>query len=429
MRLQLAAGWLAAALSACAWAGCGGDDSKSTAPDSGVDSSAGDAAPADATSSDAGDGGALDNGEACTTYPAFKPPVPQIVKSVSGAVVVAPKIRHVYFQGDTVGPAVDAAITQWLASPVWPAQTSEYGVGAASATSVTLGEAAPTMIDDAGIQAWLRAKLGGAPDAGADAGADPAFGATDTATLASTVFVLFYPATTTVSAQGAQGCVNFGAYHSETTVAGKPVQYAVIPRCSGGAATLVQSAMFSALAFATNPGASTTPAYEGFDDGHLAWGQAFGDEIPTACVYEPAAMLDGGAYWRSWSNSAMAAYHDPCVPYPDSQPYFAAAPTLPDTVTLLGAATKAVKIPVGQSKTIEVQLFSDGPTSGPWTVSIANPTPSAKNPTASFDRTTGTNGEKLHLTLTANSATPQPFIVVSALGGRKTYWAGLVVGQ
>jgi len=68
---------------------------------------------------------------------------------------------------------------------------------------------------------------------------------------------------------------------------------------------------------------------------------------------------------RGWSNKAAAANQDPCAPSVASTPYFAAAGVFPDTVKVLvqfqQRTTKGVIIPVGQSKTIDVQLFSTAP--------------------------------------------------------------------
>lgn len=407
---------------------CGGDDT-SAAVDAGVDATRSDAG-VDATASDGGDGG-VDNGEASTTYPAYRPSVPQIVKG-TGSVMAAPKVRPVYFAGETLATQIDTGTAAWLASPTWTAQTSEYGVGAATLSSITLTESPPSMLTDAQIQAWLQAKLG-APvgDAGADAGdggADPAFGATDSATLASEMFLLFYPAGTQITFGGSQSCSSFGSYHSSTSVLGKNVAYAVIPRCSATLPALEANVVFETIAIATDPYPTVAPAYDGFDPDHTAWtAVGFGSEVAHPCSQLAGVTLDGGfVASRTWSNAAIAALHDPCLPV-DGTPYFASVPIMTDVVhATANVATKGVKVAVGQSKTIEVQLFSDGPTSGPWTVSAKIAPGSPPNATFAFDRTTGQNGEKLHLTVTATAAGTTAFIVTSTLGTRHTFWAGFV---
>jgi hypothetical protein len=107
--------------------------------------------------------------------------------------------------------------------------------------------------------------------------------------------------------------------------------------------------------------------------------------------------------------------------------------------TLTGkVTTKGIKIPVGESRTIEVDLFSDGDTGGPWKV-IAEDLMSTVygsyglKPTMTFawDRTEGQNGEKLHLTITVTAASfiggAHAFMITSWLKNRVAVWPGLVV--
>jgi hypothetical protein len=98
--------------------------------------------------------------------------------------------------------------------------------------------------------------------------------------------------------------------------------------------------------------------------------------------------------------------------------------------------TQGVTIAVGQSKTIEVDLFIDGPTSGPRTVAAYDALAKYLGGSASldfqWDRTQGRNGDKLHLTVTLKAADAtfggaHPFVVTSTLGSAQTAWAGLVV--
>jgi hypothetical protein len=99
-----------------------------------------------------------------------------------------------------------------------------------------------------------------------------------------------------------------------------------------------------------------------------------------------------------------------------------------------------VTIPVGQSRTIEVDLFSDGPTGGPWTVTaedLLNRNYASygltKTLTFQWDRTQGINGEKLHLTITVTGSTffflggAHAFVITSMLGNRHYEWPGTVV--
>jgi hypothetical protein len=137
---------------------------------------------------------------------------------------------------------------------------------------------------------------------------------------------------------------------------------------------------------------------------------------------------------RTWSNKAALAGHDPCVPAPAGRAYFNTSPVLADPISLGGGSltTRGVIVPGGQSKTIELDLFSDAATSGPWAVSAIDwNTLTGGSPQLGFalDRTSGSNGDKLHLTITSLSATssytPATFVVVSTLGSTQHLWVGL----
>ena len=106
---------------------------------------------------------------------------------------------------------------------------------------------------------------------------------------------------------------------------------------------------------------------------------SFGGEVADMCQdNDDSNYLPPGSTYtvqRSWSNAAATAGTNPCVPVPATGPYFNSYPTLPDQVTLTAGSpsggpitTTGVNIPLGQSRTIDVVLHSEAPTSGPWTV-------------------------------------------------------------
>jgi hypothetical protein len=90
------------------------------------------------------------------------------------------------------------------------------------------------------------------------------------------------------------------------------------------------------------------------------------------------------------------------------------------------------------SKTIEVDLFSDGDTGGPITVAADDVIHEyygsyglAQTLSFSWDRTQGLNGEKLHLTITTKGPSiidgVHVFSVTASQGGRMFVWPGLVM--
>jgi hypothetical protein len=132
------------------------------------------------------------------------------------------------------------------------------------------------------------------------------------------------------------------------------------------------------------------------------------------------------------------------VPAPSDRAYFNAAPVLDDDVSIGGTlhwtgTTKGVHIPAGQSRTIEVDLFSTGPTSGPWHVEATDwgtdpdvcgsSSCGAPDLQLALDQNMGGNGDKLNLTITALRAGAHGgsrFLLKSRLAGYTTYWVGYV---
>jgi hypothetical protein len=108
---------------------------------------------------------------------------------------------------------------------------------------------------------------------------------------------------------------------------------------------------------------------------------------------------------------------------PQESVFFAAAPARTDEVATLDRPT-----------TIDLDLISDGPTGGPFTVEALDDT-SALEPDKGtvlelrLDRASGQNGEIIHLTIVPRSI-PQSgfalFTLRSTLGDVRTYWKGVV---
>lgn len=355
--------------------------------------------------------------------------------------LAAPKLVAVFFSNDD--PTMVASLSDFVSrvggTAYWAATTSEYGVGAASAVSpVQLAEAAPSSIDDSAIQTWLASKLNGN---------DPAWPPND----GNTVYVLHYPASTTVTSGGLTECVAFGGYHSNITLdaahGSADAAYVVIPRCNSlgalsGIDAVTGSESHELIEAATDPYPMTQPANGMLDQAHIYWIRALGGgEVGDLCaqfdgVFTKFAELPQYTVQRSWSNAAAAAGHDPCVPALPGDVYFNAAPELPDTITysLFGQqlSTKGVTIPVGGTRTIPIDLFSEGPTSGAWTVEAQDFSAlmgGVPHLTLSLSPTTGVNGDKLQLTITVNSTgthNNELFLLKSTLNGHSNVWLGLV---
>jgi hypothetical protein len=380
-----------------------------------------------------GSGAAMPEASTPWTGPAAHPAMPQVV-NYGGPVLSSPLIQPVVFAGDAMQNDLATFTSDLGNSTYWTAVSHEYGVGAIRALPVAVAnETAPTSVTDAQVQAWITAKISSgllpAPDG-------------------NTFYAVFYPSGTTITSSAGTSCTDFYGYHGQSkSASGAAYVYAVLPRCHDSfhtdLANVTNSTSHELLEGSTNPWFATAPAYATVDPDHAVWAIATGGstELGDMC-----ALMPGAGYFqpsdlpyavqRIWSNAAAAASHDPCVPAP-SGPYFNAAPELPDMVTIdLGSmgtlTTLGVRIPVGQSRTIDVDLYSDAPTAGPWQVEALDLATLQKKPAAldlKLDAASGKNGDVLHLTITplqAGTKNLEAFYVGSGLQSRSTLWVGLV---
>lgn len=430
---------LAAALLASGAYACSGDDQSQT--DAGNDADLGDV--------DLPDGG----NEASTTYPAFVIDAPQVT-DFGGPELLTPKVQPVFFPGFDYATQLTDFTAKLGASAYWAA-LAEYKIGAiTSATPITLTSAdtPPTALSDAQIQAWLQQRFDGT---------HAEFGTTPDQ---STIYALYYPTATVITLGGGGGggdggvpdgggfggsksCTGFGGYHGDVQINGKDIAYAVLPECptfgSYTGVNVVTTTTSHELSEAvTDPfGNVTGPAYITVDDDHLAWASFLGGgEIGDMCAQFPSSFYkpaDLAPYLvqRNWSNKQAKAGHDPCVPA-DSSVYFNAMPVLPDKLTTFqNIVTKGVNIPVGTPKTIDVDLFSDGPTNGNIFVTAQALTRTGTAPvTVSFDQSFGQNGQVLHLTLTStgaftNKSKTATLVLTSVNGTRQNVWIALLGQQ
>ena len=415
-------------------AGCGSDSgtsgSHALAPpeppaDSGAHVTDGGATSGDANASDAraSDAGAGDS--ATSDVPAF----PQLVSS-GGPTLAHPKVVPIFYPGYTWTTQVTDWLTKVGATAYWSAATAEYGVGAlVMGTPVHLTEPSPAATDSQTISTWLAAKLDGT---------HPEFGVADP----ETIYAVFFPKTTQID--GATGsCTSYGGYHEDLSVGGKAIPYAVVPECPtfgpvAGLDMVTGAGSHELIEAATDPYPTSNAAYSSLDDASLPLEIFLGGNAENGdlCSLNWDAFFKPTGFdyvvQRGWSNAAAKLGKDPCAPInPSDEPYFASAPVMPDMATILGTQSKAVKIAVGDTKTIDIKLWSNGPTSKPWTVQVKQPrrvtTPQLE---LTLDKTTGQNGDTLKLTikvLVAGKKNYESFAVESNIGNQRAYWAGVVV--
>lgn len=361
-------------------------------------------------------------------FPAPHPSPPQ-GQSNGGRVLSTPHLVSVTFAGDKLAASLDAFAAALPAADWWPATMAEYGIGAGvTLPPIHLAETPPRKLDDSDIAAWLADKLDGT---------HPEFA---TPPDPDALYLLYYPANTSITLSGSTSCQAFGGYHQSTRLHdGTRVAYAVMPRCGIGAGGtlfdgLTAVASHEVVEAATDPDPSGKTAYASVDTANRGFAiLAGGAELADLCEFMQDVNYKSAFNFmlqRSWSNASAKAGHDPCVPAPSGRAYFNAAPVLTDTIHLGGNGNgfPGMRIAPGGSATIELALFSDEPTQ-PFTVSATTDrttfAQTAQRLSFSFDRDTGVNGSRIKLTVKVDRAGPnnhEGFAIESTLGPYTNRW-------
>lgn len=331
---------------------------------------------------------------------------PQLVND-GGSALAAPVFQPIFFTGDSVMQAqIEDFGAQLGSSAYWSAATSEYGVGPIQLLpTIVSSDAVPTTETD--VESWLTSELGSAVDP-------------------QTIYSVFLPANMQITGADGTSCQSYGGYHYEIdngsgSDAETPIVYALLPRCGGtgsDAIDILTAALSHELVEAsTDPHPITALAWGDADPLHYVMAYTPGAEAGDYCEYVEAAYYIPFGYevQRIWSNAASLAGHDPCVPAPLSLPYAGAVPVFPGTVQIPDynnnpVTTEGISIAVGSAATIDVQLFSDVPTAA-FTVSAFDANTvygQAADLSLAFDKTTGSNGDVVHLTITRMKAGQLP---------------------
>jgi hypothetical protein len=391
--------WIAALLIGCSGSGGAGAPSDSGSMDSTSSAAeAGRDGPGEAARHDAA-AGQESGRDTSSGYPAPHPPMPQ-ERDLGGPVMKSPKFFILTFVGDPLAGAIDDFADKVAASSTyWSGTTAEYGVGrVAKVWHVSVNEKPKADLLDDDVQTWLTDKLSG-PEAGTlEAGAP--WPRPD----GETVYMIYYPMTSAID--------------SVTSIASHELIEAT-----------------------TDPLVQDNPAWAQPDLDHLAWAIPAGGELGDMCAgfgdvfYKPSDVPY--LVQRSWSNKAAAAGHDPCQP-DGAKPYFNSAAVLTQSVTVSGAGsftTKGIHIPVGGTGTVELDLYSDAPTSGPWTIQAFDFSSLFGGPMeleTSFGGKamgTGENGDKVSLDLKVRQRGQggvELLWIQSTLGSTESVWLGLV---
>jgi hypothetical protein len=356
--------------------------------------------------------------------PATHAPLPRVV-TLGGPVLATPKVLPILFAGDTGATDVTAFLAELASTAAWGDATSEYGVGPLTILPPVTVANTPKTISDAGLQSMLASNTGGS---------SPAWGAVDP----QTIYLFVLPAGSIEQDSLGACCSEYDGYHEETMVGATAVPYAVSCACpgfDGPSFTVTQERtvdmsheLFEA---ATDPFPNSHPAYVQEDDADIVWTMVTDGEVADMCEFNDDANVvpDGSKYMiqRSWSNAAAARGDNPCVPASSPTPYLNSFPALnviTDAALAPGFMTQGLSVPIGQSKTIDVKLSSSAPTDNTWSVKVydydASIVGTSPGLTLSLDRSSGRNGDVLHLTLVPKQADPQiggeAFLIVSDYG-------------
>jgi hypothetical protein len=358
-------------------------------------------------------------------------PLPQVIDS-GGPVSGSPRWAFVTFPGDPLRDDVKTFLNDLAASAYWMAAVGEYGIGPATVTPIVVADQPPKTIDDNGIATYLASHL--SPRASGWPPPD-----------ANTVYVLFYPAETSVTGL----CTTYLGYHSNSFLSdGTQFAYAVIPRCPNSGASQLDFVTWVSshelAEAATDPFFFGAPAYKDASD--YAWQQwnGGGGEVGDMCSFRPGSTWRdpelGYLMQRIWSNAEASAGHDPCVPHPSGDVYFQAAPDATDAVTVTFSSgspsvnSTGLQIPVGMIRTVDVHIFSDAPTDAmtvwaeEWPIA---PVPDSPDLVMAWDATSGHNGDTLHLTIGVQTDHAgeghEYFIVYAQLGDLVQQWPVVIV--
>ncbi len=368
--------------------------------------------------------------------------VPQVI-DLGGKELVEAKVQLIAYAEDPFATDVEAFIKEFGTTDEWATQTKEYGVGPFTTLPTVLIPGTPpaSLDDNTGTVTPFEDTIINSVS-GTDATWAPEDG--------STMYVYLLPLGTEIIS-GGTCCNQFLGYHWGAPLAsGSVAPYSVICHCPaqvGDPITPLQlvttTVSHEMVETATDPFVSSSngAAYAQTDDADIVWTLATGGEIADMCeLNADSNYLPPGATYmiqRVWSNAAARAGDDPCVPVASSAPYFNSYASLSDSITLQyeggPVSTTGVKIPVGGSGTVDVTLTSQGATAGPWTVKawdlnafLGNPA----NTSVMLDKTSGSDGDVLHLTITVQSYDSlwggAGFVLESTLGTQDNLTMGAI---
>jgi hypothetical protein len=335
----------------------------------------------------AGCGSSRDDPGQPAAPPAAPLQLPQIVYQ-GGPLLSAPQVVSVTFAGDTLASDLESFGQSVASSSWWSTVMAGYCatgstgcVGAGpQGTSVQVSAAPEATYSDsddgsaATLQTWLSSSIASGTLPAPASGSPP-----------NTLYVLYFPATTTVSFDGVASCTDegFDGYHNWMSIGSQAIAYVVVMECPPlpapfpgiTAPTLLENTTLTAsheIAEASTdpiPPGSSNSISPGFaldptSLDNFGWIDVTGGgEVADMCVDFFGLNQDQTSdatftAQRIWSNAQEASGVDPCNPIPSGDLYFNAAPE----------GTAFFVVGVGQSQTLYVDAFAQAGM-GSWTLS------------------------------------------------------------
>jgi hypothetical protein len=358
------------------------------------------------------------------TQATWKPHSFPTVRNRGGNVIAQPHIVPIVYSGDQKTDAIGDFTRRLAGSKYWSDMTAEYGIGAMTAADPLVVDAAtaPTSTTSEEIEQWLPSVID-TPDP-------------------STLYAIYMPAGASVRLDfpggHADSCTDMYGYHSEVDVRGTRVGYAVMLRCTTFD-DLTSTASHEYLEWATDPFPFTAPAFTGGDDAHWAFGIVTGAELGDRCYgyldqtkIVPAEV--GYHVQRAWSNALSLAGKFPCSPG-RATPYVQAIPDANDDITVTDFSpngtprvitTKGIRVAPGQSRTVDLHVWSDDPT--PRRVQLVADTLSflmGTKPVGFSYTLDGTSnvGSTMKLTIQAPATKSEDIVTIIAILDKTTFYA------
>jgi hypothetical protein len=371
----------------------------------------------------------------------FPATLPQVVPTLGA--ISQPHIVPVFFPNNTLKTSLTNYVMNYVARSTAYAPLAEYGItNTTVGTAVQLAAAPPLTVSDTDVQTLLAARIGDGTLPAADG---------------RSIYLLFYPQATSISKGTGKSCQEFAGYHGWTKVSGFDVPYCVIPQCTSATAPGALAALTIATSHEITEAVTDPVGISLFDmnDPYPLWFAPFyGNEVADMCEWlsdSAVTELGIGTSARVWSNAAMRAKKNPCLPAPGGAPSFFAIPIMPDqraiqinnvirqaeVVTLIGTTPRTIDVNLISDGSAGVMITAEAEEVPISTSSVPNPAKVLtftwqEAPTA--PRVTASSGSKVHLQLQASSAPTSGYttfrvyatITVSGSVKTQTMWAGQV---